>query len=68
MGNDDRQPTKFHAEIIYGAIAYVHALRHHLRDSSPCDEPEQFPPVEDLQHLDESSVPELLRPVDDGLV
>ncbi len=41
----------FHREIVYRIIAYVHALRHHLRDSSPHQDLEAFLPEEDLERL-----------------
>ena len=55
-GNDnsdaDDDLTEFHCEMVYRTIAYVHALRHHLRDSSPHDDLEQFLSADDLRNFD----------------
>ena len=48
--NDDL--TEFHREIVYRTIAYVHSLRHHLRDSPAHDDVEQFLPADELRKLD----------------
>ena len=50
-GADD-ELTDFHCEIVYRTIAYVHSLRHHLRDSSPYDDLKLFLPEDDLRNLD----------------
>lgn len=48
----DDELTDFHRDIVYRTIAYVHALRHHLRDSPPHDDLEAFLPKDDLRNLD----------------
>jgi putative membrane protein len=50
-GNDHRLGD-FHREIVYRTIAFVYALRHHLRDTSPRDDLESFLPQEDLERLE----------------
>lgn len=50
--NDDHRLTSFHREMVYRSIAYVHALRHHLRDTSPNADLQEFLPVDDLELLD----------------
>lgn len=49
---DGDELMDFHREIVYRTIAYVHALRHHLRDSSPHDDLESFLPEDDLRNVD----------------
>lgn len=49
--DDDRQLRNFHRENVYRTIAFVHALRHHLRDTDPYDDLEPYLPKEDLLRL-----------------
>jgi len=53
LGGSERELADFHREIIYRTIAYVHALRHHLRDTPPKDDLEPFLPPDDLARLPE---------------
>lgn len=50
--DDEPQLGDFHRELVYRTIAYVHSLRHHLRDTSPKNDLEPFLPSEDLDRLD----------------
>jgi putative membrane protein len=55
---DDHRLGDFHREIVYRTIAFVYALRHHLRDTSPRDDLESFLPQEDLERLeDQKNIP-----------
>lgn len=49
--DDSDEVAAFHREMVYRTIAFVHALRHHLRDSSPVEELRQFLPDDDLDAL-----------------
>lgn len=49
----------FHTEMIHRTIAYVHALRHHLRDTSPADDIAEFIPV----HEQEAIVDQINKPL-----
>lgn len=43
--------TAFRREMVYRTIGYCHALRHHLRDSSPLDDLRPFLPDEEWEGL-----------------
>ncbi len=41
----------FQEDLVRRTVAYVHALRHHLRNSDPFPDLQRFLPEEELQHL-----------------
>lgn len=49
--DEDAWQGEFHTEIVHRTIAYVHALRHHLRDSSPNDDIVDLLPPADMRQL-----------------
>lgn len=45
------ESERFHQELIHRTIAFVHALRHHLRDTSPLEDIAEFIPADDMEAI-----------------
>lgn len=55
---DENVVERIHKQIIETTIAYVHAFRHHLRDTDPTDDLARFLPAEDIERAkSEANVP-----------
>jgi len=48
---DDNEIKSFQHRMVYHVMAYVHALRHHLRDTEPYADLERFLPKEEVARL-----------------
>ena len=55
--DDDAKVRAIRDKIVRATIAYVHAFRHHLRDTDPTEELTQYLDEEERKHLDVTNVP-----------